>query len=241
MALGVHDLAREGGPAQVDLRGPLGRGAQVLDLGCGVGGMLGPLGEWGRTIGMDVDRGALSWCRGREYHRVFESRGHRLPLADESVRMLGAFDVLEHIPEEMEALAECYRVLEPGGWFFLSGPAYQFLYTHQDRMVHHQRRYTVGDLKKKLRSTGFEVVKASYINFFLFPLTFTAVMLKKVREKISPPKDDETRFNTAVPMPGLLNRMFGGIFASERFILRVVNAPVGHSLIVLARKPENSA
>ena len=79
----------------------------IFDLGCGVGGMLGPLSEFGTTLGMDIDRGSLSFCRGREFENVFEARGHRLPLADDSVWLLGAFDVLEHVPEEREAIAEC--------------------------------------------------------------------------------------------------------------------------------------
>ena len=120
---------------------------------------------------------------------------------------------------------------------FLSGPAYQFLYTHQDRMVHHQRRYTVGDLKKKFRGAGFEIVKASYINFFLFPLIFAALMVKKVQEKLNPPSDDETRFNTDVPLPGPINALFAALFAAERFFLRAASFPTGHSLIVMVRKP----
>lgn len=211
--------------------------AVVFDLGCGVGGMLNPLSEFGRTIGMDIDRGSLVYCADRGFRETFEARGHRLPLADESVWLLGAFDVLEHVPEEREALEECYRVLKPGGWMFLSGPAYQFLYTHQDRMVHHERRYTVGDLKRKFRETGFSIVKASYINFFLFPLIFCALMVKKVQEALNPPSDDETRFNTDVPMPGPINRLFTALFSAERFVLRGLSFPTGHSLIVLVQKP----
>lgn len=211
--------------------------AVVFDLGCGVGGMLGPLSEYGRTVGMDIDRGSLVFCRERGFTNTFEAKGHRLPLADESVWLLGAFDVLEHVPEEREALAECYRVLRPGGWMFLSGPAYQFLYTHQDRMVHHERRYTVGELKRKFREAGFQIVKSSYINFFLFPLIFAALMVKKVKEKLNPPSDDETRFNTDVPLPRPINALFAGLFSAERFVLRGASFPTGHSLIVLVRKP----
>jgi SAM-dependent methyltransferase len=215
----------------------LPRDAQIFDMGCGVGGMLGPLSDFGRVAGMDIDRGSLDYCRRRGFHNVFNARGHRLPIKSGTLDLIGAFDVLEHIPEEAETIAECYRLLKPGGRLFLSGPAYQFLYTHQDKMVHHQRRYTVGDLKRKFRRAGFEIEKASYINFFLFPLIFAALMVKKVRERLSPPSAAETRFNTEVPLPGPLNAFFAFVFSSERFILRALSMPFGHSLIVLARKP----
>ena len=211
--------------------------AVVFDLGCGVGGMLGPMSEFGEVVGMDIDRGSLRFCRDRGLRRVFDGRGHRLPLATGSVGLLGAFDVLEHIKEESETLRECYRLLEPGGWMFLSGPAYQFLYTHQDKMVNHERRYTVRELRRKFREAGFEVVRASYINLFLFPLIFAVLMLKKMQEKLRPPTNDQTRFNTDIDMPSWLNRLFAWLFSSERFLLRFMSFPLGHSLIVLARKP----
>jgi SAM-dependent methyltransferase len=221
--------------------GDLGDDSVVLDLGCGVGGMLAPMAEFGAVRGMDIDPGSLHFCRERGFPEVFKGFGDHLPIADESLDLIGAFDVLEHIPEEAETIAECYRALKPGGWFFLSGPAYQFLYTHQDKMVHHQRRYTVGDLKRKFRAAGFEIEKASYINFFLFPLIFASLMVKKVQERLNPPSDEETRFNTDVALPGWLNSLFTRVFSAERHVLRFVSVPVGHSVILMARKPEAPA
>jgi len=201
--------------------------------------MLEPLREWGTPMGMDMDRESLGYCRDRAFTRVFEGRGHRLPLRSGSLDFVGAFDVLEHIREEKEALLECHRVIRPGGWFFISGPAYQFLYTHQDKMVDHQRRYRVSELRQKCQDAGFEVVKGSYINFLLFPVILVVLMFKKLCEAIRPPTGDDTRFNTDIGIPGPLNGLFAWLFSFERYLLRFMNAPTGHSLIVLARKPED--
>jgi SAM-dependent methyltransferase len=209
-----------------------------FDLGCGVGGMLESMSEFGRGVGMDIDPDSLAFCKERGFGQVFEGRGHRLPLQSDSIDMIGAFDVLEHIPEEAETIAECYRILKPGGFLFLSGPAYQFLYTHQDKMVHHERRYTTSGLKQKFSDAGFEIVRSSYINFLLFPLILPAVLWKKFREAIKPPAEEETRFNTDVYLPGILNSLFSWLFSAERYILRYISVPTGHSLVLVVRKPQ---
>jgi hypothetical protein len=48
-------------------------------------------------------------------------------------------------------------------------PAWQFLYAENDRVAMHQRRYRRGALVKKLRSVGFTIERASYVNALLFP------------------------------------------------------------------------
>jgi SAM-dependent methyltransferase len=75
--------------------------------------------------------------------------------------------VLEHIPEDMKAMEELYRVLKPGGWSILQVPIWAFetvevagstkdqyldLYGHSD----HVRRYGF-DYKERLEKAGFVV------------------------------------------------------------------------------------
>lgn len=216
---------------------PLGPEARVADLGCGVGGMLEILARHGAPIGMDVGTDILGLCRERGFSTVFVGRGHRLPLSSASLDLVTLFDVLEHVREERETLDECMRVLKPGGWLMLSGPSYQFLYTHQDKVVDHQRRYTLPELRRKLGEAGFAIVSASYINFLLFPAILPLLLARKLRERIAPPREGESRLNTEIRIPGSLNRLCARIFSSERLLLRRASFPFGHSLIVLARKP----
>lgn len=211
--------------------------AVILDLGCGVGGMIESLREFGTVVGTDNDASSLAHCRRKLDSEFFQSHAYELPLRTESVDVLCAFDVLEHVPQETEAMAECFRVLKPGGTCFVSGPSYQFLYTHQDRMVQHQRRYTVTDLKRRLRNAGFTIDQASYINSFLFPLILAVIGFKKISEAIRPPSMDESRLNSEIAVPASLNSLFTKIFSSERHVLRRASLPFGHSLVVVGRKP----
>ena len=213
---------------------------QALDLGCGMGAMLGSIGESCEHVtGTDISQDSLEHCKSRGFTSLMRSKGDALPVGAGTLDLICAFDTLEHIPEEHEALLECYRALRPGGWVFFSLPAYQFLYTHQDKVVHHQRRYTATGLKRKLRAAGFEPVKVSYINFFLFPVILPVVLFVKAKQAIFPPTDNNTNSNVSIRIPGWLNRTLYGIFAFERHIITRLNVPAGHSLVGIARKPKS--
>ncbi|MCW2959085.1 MAG: class SAM-dependent methyltransferase [Solirubrobacterales bacterium] len=123
---------------------------RVLDVGCGLGRMARPLAGFlsgeGSYDGLETDREAIGWCR-RRYRRfprfrfqvadVFDARlnphgthraaEYRFPYDDGSFDFVLLSGVLTHLmPEECEHhLAECARVLAPGGrlfatWFLLN-------------------------------------------------------------------------------------------------------------------------
>ncbi len=212
---------------------------RVLDLGCGMGGMLGELSSLGGgadVVGADVAQEALAHCHLRGFTKTMRAHGQSLPFPDASFDLVTAFDTLEHIPQEAETLTEILRILKPGGTLFLSVPAYQFLYTHQDRIVHHQRRYTASGLETKLAIAGFRVQKASYINFFLFPLILPVVLAVKALQFITRSQPGN-RTNVGVPVPLWMNTLLANIFSAERHVLAQLSVPAGHSLVVIAAKP----
>lgn len=209
----------------------------LLDLGCGVGGMLGPMAEYGKALGTDVTFKGLEHCAARGFPRLLASHGTHAPFRDDSLDCITAFDAIEHIEDDVGALREMHRALKPGGVVIASCPAYQFLYANQDRVTHHFRRYTRGGLVAKARSVGFEIEQASYINFWLFPLILPAVLLIKLKEKLAPPDDATAGSNVGIGIPGWANAMLSAIFRSEAKVLARVSVPVGHSVFIVARKP----
>lgn len=73
-------------------------------------------------------------------------------------------NVLEHIEDDLAAMNNLYRVLEPGGRAFILVPAHSFLYSEMDRMAGHWRRYTLVELTRLAGECGFEIEKAEYLN-----------------------------------------------------------------------------
>ncbi len=93
-----------------------GRGADVLEVGCGTGRLLGPIAGFARrAIGVDLSTGMLAHARRRGLE-VVQGSATALPIASASVDVACAFKVLAHVPDVAGALAEMARVVRPGGW-----------------------------------------------------------------------------------------------------------------------------
>lgn len=207
----------------------------VLDLGCGMGGMLQELRRFGEPAGLEIEASGVRICRERGFARAYVGSGYTLPHPDASLDLLTAFDTIEHIEDDERALRECARALRPGGVLMATVPAYQFLYANNDRVAHHFRRYTRRELVAKLQRSGFQVRKATYVNALLFPLILPAVLLLKLKERLfGRPGDDTT--NLSFRLPRLVNAGLEAIFSGERFPLRWISFPCGHSLAVIAVK-----
>jgi hypothetical protein len=112
-------------------------------------------------------------------------------------------------------------------------PAYQFLYANNDRVAHHQRRYTARALRQKLSASGLTATKVTYFNTLLFPAILPAVLAKKLEERLDGPSE---RTNLSHTMPPTVNRLLAATMSSERHLLTRASLPFGHSIIAIARR-----
>jgi SAM-dependent methyltransferase len=211
---------------------PKRRNLKILDVGCGVGGMMRELRAFGEPAGLEISLPMLRLAKERGFSRVLCGSADALPVRDRSIDLVTAFDCIEHLDDDQRALRAFHRALHPDGHVFLSVPAYQFLYAENDRVAQHKRRYTRSGLVRKLREAGFEVVRATYVNALLFPVILPAVLGLKVRQRLFP-RPPET--NLSYMPGGWMNRLLATVFGGERHLLRFANFPAGHSIAVLAR------
>lgn len=101
-------------------------GSDVLDLGAGLGGMSEELLTRGARV-TALEPGAawanLARRRAARHNGQFgliDAFGESIPLPAESVDLIISLQVLEHVREPNKVLAEAWRVLRPGGYFFLA-------------------------------------------------------------------------------------------------------------------------
>ncbi|MFH0781403.1 MAG: class I SAM-dependent methyltransferase [Pseudomonadota bacterium] len=207
----------------------------ILEIGCGPKGLLKYLASYGKVYGMDIAHQWLKICQDEGGQRLITGSGYALPIKRESFDIIGLFDTLEHIPDDIQVLKECRLAIKPGGYVFISVPAYQFLYSTNDRVSHHQRRYSRNELKLKLREAGIEPVHLTYFNSLLFPIILPIVLGKKFVEKYFSKRGSQST-NLSHALPPLVNNALTMIFSSESSLLKHVKFPFGHSLIAIGKK-----
>lgn len=145
----------------------------IVDLGCSTGHLLTDL----RTarpdatlIGVDlVASGLIKAYATTSSARLLQADACDLPLGDESVDAIVSANLLEHIPDDRQALAEVRRVLKPGSRAVFVVPAGPATYDYYDRFLGHERRYARGELAEKGIDAGLEPVEDRYIASLLYP------------------------------------------------------------------------
>jgi SAM-dependent methyltransferase len=212
---------------------------RVLDVGCGAGNMVHHLARYGPVVGVDPNPRPLAVARGRGYD-VREGRAEALPFGPGEFDLLALLDTLEHCPDDLAVLRECCRVCAPGGTLVVTTPAFQWLWSHNDELNGHHRRYTAAELRLRLASTGWSVARLTYNNFVLFPMAAALVLLRRRAhrepELASPHFDDDSYQVEMEPAPPLLNTLLSGVTWTEAQLLRWVRLPAGTSLIAVACK-----
>lgn len=205
---------------------------EILDCGCGTGNNLRMLRRYGRAYGIDLTWAGLQYARGRGERSVARATVGALPFANERFGLVTSFDVLYALDDEVErrAIAEMFRVLRPGGQVIVNVAAIDALRGNHSVLAAEVRRYSKGDLRRKLEAGGFRVTHSTYTNFSILPLV-AAVRLK---QRLS----GHVASNDEISMPPApINTLLTGVLAIEAAALRVVNMPLGSSLVAVAMKP----
>jgi 2-polyprenyl-3-methyl-5-hydroxy-6-metoxy-1,4-benzoquinol methylase len=213
----------------------LGSDLRIADVGCGTGGMLPVLARHGRVTGVDDAPLAREYCARSGFPDVqtpaeWQSAGGAFDLVT-------AFDVIEHVEDDVAFLRSVSDRLVPGGRLLATVPAYPFLWSTFDEMNHHYRRYTGGALRRSLVASGFTVERLTHMNALLFPALAGARLLERAFGH--PPRGEAERRRLVERWfrVGPLNGVLESLFASERYWLRVAGFPFGASILTVARKP----
>jgi SAM-dependent methyltransferase len=194
---------------------------RALDIGAAGGGNTRVLlGHGWRPVALEFAPTAALIARERGID-VVRADARELPVRTESMDLVTAFDILEHIEEDYLAAAEITRVLRPGGTALIAVPADMALWSAHDTAVGHVRRYTRATLADVVVKGGLVIEEMWSWNVLLRPVV-------SLRRKSS-------RGSDLGKVNPLVNTSLKAIVAAERY-LPVKSLP-GVSLFLRARRP----
>lgn len=203
----------------------------VVDVGCGTGTFAARLARRGGAV-VALDQAfatAAPSTTAPSGACGVAGDAERLPFRDASAGVVMARDVLEHV-DDGAALAECRRVLRPGGLLVALVPAWPCLWSERDRRAGHRRRYTRRTLRDAVAGAGFRVVELRGYQLALLPLTAASrVALRRHPAPVL--RAEEGR-------PGPVNTVLASINRAEASLARNrwTRPPTGSSLVAVARK-----
>lgn len=212
----------------------LGAKGKYLEVGCGTGCVLRTIHKafpgWD-IFATEAQPEGIELARKRVAPGVtfFQMDACAVPFRNE-FDAIGAFDVIEHVRDDVAAISQIHAALRPGGIFILSVPQHMFLWSKYDEAGHHFRRYSAKDLERKLRSVNFTVLASISFNSLLLPLM---VLSRRQMTKTEGKVDVLRELRLSPVKNGILSAVLQLEFLLVQWGIRF---PAGGSRIVVARK-----
>ena len=148
----------------------------MLEIGAGIGNLTNQFIPRELYIASDINPNYLHYLRsysfGKPYLRVMEIDAQD---AGAFLGLEGQFDtvimlnVLEHLMDAQQALANLWSALQPGGRAIVLVPQHPGLYGTLDEALEHRLRYTELDFERTLTRAGFRIEKLFDFNRFSAP------------------------------------------------------------------------
>jgi len=208
----------------------------ILDLASACGGNLKVCSKYGKVIGLDIAWLSMEYCKKNQFTTLVQADAEILPFAKESIDVVVAMDIFEHLINDSSSMREIQRVLKRGtGKLIFNTPAFMALFSNHDRAFHHFRRYQVDELREKLKIVDLEVGFITYWSFFIFPMVF---IVRKIGDLFHKKKNlPQSNFNLRVPnfIDSIL-RLFNKV--ELLLIKRNIFIPFGVSIFGIASKTD---
>lgn len=205
----------------------------LLEIGCGTGYVLSGIAHafpQAKLQGAELFTAGLAFAAARQPKVDFIQMDARyIPFADE-FDVIGAFDVLEHIEEDGQVLAQIYDALKAEGIMLLTVPQHAWLWSSVDDYACHVRRYSSKELHDKVKRSGFEILRSTSFVSCLLPAMWVSRFAQK---KAVNGADVMAEFKISPR----LNQLLELIMKAEISIIRYgINFSFGGSRLVVAKK-----
>jgi SAM-dependent methyltransferase len=199
---------------------------EILDLGCGTGGLSVYLEKWGHVTRVEKSPIAKKYLIKKHIPFVEKDIG-KIFTPKNYYDIICLFDVLYHqnVKNDNQVLINAFNMLKPNGILLIADSAIPWLYSFHDTENMARERYSLKNLTHKVESTGFTIVKKSYIYFFIFPIFMIMRLIGKF-----------LKIESVYKINPIINSFLYCICNLEVKIFEYVNFPIGSSVIIKAVK-----
>ena len=204
-----------------------------LEIGCGTGFVLSGIRKAFPQLalsGSEIFSEGLNFAAERlPGVELLQMDARRIPFREE-FDVIGAFDVLEHVKEDEEVLAQMYQATRVRGGVLLTVPQHSFLWSEADEYARHVRRYSARELKAKVERAGFETLRLTSFVSLLLPL----MLISRLKQRSS---DQSFDASAEIKIRGPVNSLLEQVLDVERAMIKLgVSFPLGGSLLLIARR-----
>ena len=183
----------------------------------------------------------LRFAQKRTSALLVQAEVRQCPLT-KTFHLVGLFDVLEHLPDENEALLAIRQLLALDGKLILTVPAHQALWSYFDEAAMHCRRYSPRQVCDRLKEAGFEVEFVSQFMAFIFPLVWLVRRIAPAGQRRRDPQSAREMAAAEFRIVPLVNGVLNWVLGIEaRWVGRGHRLPIGTSLVVVARIRQGSS
>ncbi|MEM7411070.1 MAG: class I SAM-dependent methyltransferase [Myxococcota bacterium] len=181
-------------------------------------------------------------ARRRGVDWVIQGHWQDLGFGPETVGAVGLFDVLEHLEDPGTLVQAAVDALIPGGRLYATVPAHPWLWSDEDEIAQHQRRYRRGEFEQLLASRGLELEWSSACFGALVGPIWVGRSLpsrwRRARGGALPAEADAARTRQDHHATGWARRWVDRRLAGERKQIAAGRAPRwGSSWVAVARRP----
>lgn len=155
---------------------------------------------------------------------------------EESINAAGAFDVIEHIEDDVEFLKIINSILKKRGMLYITIPAYQLLWSNDDIFACHFRRYTQNSIRLKLEKAGYRI---RYFTYIFSILVLPIFLFRKVPSVLTHNKKKNiAKYEKEFKLHGgFIEKIFNKSFKWELSqINNLKTVPFGSSCLLAAEK-----
>lgn len=204
----------------------------ILEVGAGTAYVAKGLIETGYNVAVgEYHLAGLQYARRKGISKCYQFDLFIPPFRDK-YDAIGMFDVVEHLQDDVLALKQTAKMLKPGGLMFITTPAHNWLWSQNDSLSGHKRRYTKKTMHKLLDKAGLQVIYIRYFFIFILPL----LLLRRIVNRDSGKNVKPIARTEKITINSFVNFMLLWVTRFENKITKWIPNIAGGSLLVVAKK-----